>query len=138
LPTIIFFSGLTALLYYIGILQLVVRAFAWLLQRSMGLSGAESLAAATNVFAGQAETPIMIRPYLQEMTRSELLCLMTGGMATIAGSVFGAYVWILGGSDAEAQSQFALHLITASILSAPAAVVCAKILLPETEPTDHN
>lgn len=132
LPTVIFFSALTSVLYYLGILQKVVMAFAWLLQRSMRLSGSESLAAAANVFIGQTEAPLVVKPFIKDMTRSELLCLMTGGMATIAGGVFGAYVSILGGTDPEEQRLFAKHLLTASLLSAPAAIVCAKLLLPQT------
>jgi CNT family concentrative nucleoside transporter len=125
-------------LYYLGWLQWLVKGFAWLLQRSMGLSGTESLAAAANVFVGQTEAPLMVKPYIDEMNRSELMCLMTGGMATIAGGVFGAYVWILGGSDPGAQAEFAKHLLTASLLSAPAAIVAAKILIPQTESVDHE
>mgnify|MGYP006272131919 CR=1 FL=1 len=138
LPTVIFFSALTSVLYYLGWLQVLVRGFAWLLQRSMRLSGSESLAAAANVFVGQTEAPLMVKPYISKMTRSELLCLMTGGMATIAGGVFGAYVWILGGSDPESQEAFAKHLLTASFLSAPAAIVAAKILFPQTEEVDRR
>jgi len=138
LPTVIFFSALTSVLYYLGWLQQIVKVFAWLLQRSMGLSGTESLAAAANVFIGQTEAPLMVKPYIADMNRSELLCLMTGGMATIAGGVFGAYVWILGGSDPVAQSMYAKHLLTASLLSAPAAIVAAKILLPQEEKVDHE
>jgi len=138
LPTVIFFSALTSVLYYLGWLQFLVRGFAYLLQRTMGLSGVESLAASANVFVGQTEAPLMVKPYIENMTRSELLCLMTGGMATIAGGVFGAYVWILGGSDPEAQQAFGKHLLTASILSAPAAIVAAKILIPETEPINRE
>lgn len=136
LPTVIFFSALTSALYYLGILQKVVLAFAWVLQRSMRLSGTESLAAAANVFIGQTEAPLVVKPFIGRMTRSELLCLMTGGMATIAGGVFGAYVSILGGADPAAQAAFAKHLLTASLLSAPAAIVCAKMLVPETEQID--
>ena len=131
LPTIVFFSALTAVLYYFGILQKVVKGMAWLLSRTMGLSGAESLAAAANVFIGQTEAPLVVRPYLERMTRSELFCLMTGGMATIAGSVFVAYVGFLGGTDEETQRYFAKHLLTASIISAPAAIVAAKMMFPE-------
>lgn len=138
LPTVIFFSALTSFLYYLGWLQVLVKGFAYLLQRSMGLSGTESLAAAANVFVGQTEAPLMVKPYIAGMNRSELMCLMTGGMATIAGGVFGAYVWILGGTDPVAQAAFAKHLLTASILSAPAAIVAAKILLPQTESVDHE
>lgn len=136
LPTIVFFSALTAVLYYLGILQKIVYGLAWLLTRTMGLSGPESLAAAANVFIGQTEAPLVIKPYLEKMTKSEILCLMTGGMATIAGSVFVAYVGYLGGTDEATKLFFAKHLLTASIISAPAAIVAAKILYPETERDD--
>lgn len=132
LPTVVFFSALSAILYYLGILQKVVYGLAWLLSKAMGLSGPESLAAAANVFIGQTEAPLVVKPYLEKMTPSELLCVMVGGMATIAGSVFVAYVGFLGGSDPELQQFFAKHLLTASMISAPAAIVCAKMLLPET------
>jgi concentrative nucleoside transporter, CNT family len=138
IPAIIFFSGLTSVLYYLGILQKVVYGCGWLLQRTMGLSGAESLAAAANIFIGQSEAPLVVKPYVARMTRSELLCLLSGGMATIAGSVFGAFVWMLGGNDPVAQQLYAQHLLTASLLSAPAAIVCAKILVPETEDIDRT
>ncbi len=138
LPTVIFFSALTSVLYFLGWLQVVVKGFAWMLQRSMRLSGTESLAAAANVFIGQTEAPLMVKPYISGMNRSELLCLMTGGMATIAGGVFGAYVWILGGSDPAAQALYAKHLLTASLLSAPAAIVAAKVLLPQTGDVEHE
>ncbi len=133
LPTIIFFSALTSLLYYLGILQLIIKGFAWVMTRLMGLTGAESLAAAANVFIGQTEAPLVVKPYLEGMSRSEILCLMTGGMATIAGSVFAAYVGFLGGDDPVAKQMFATHLLTASIISAPAAIVAAKILYPENK-----
>ncbi len=133
LPTIIFFSALSSILYYFGILQKIVFGFAWLMRKTMGLSGAESLAAAANVFIGQTEAPLVIKPYLEKMTKSEILTLMTGGMATIAGSVFGAYMAMLGGDSPEEQSVFGMHLLTASIISAPAAIVAAKMLFPETE-----
>ncbi len=136
LPTIVFFSALTAVLYYFGILQRIVYGMAWLFTKTMHLSGAESLAAAANVFIGQTEAPLVVKPYLESMTRSEMLCLMTGGMATIAGSVFAAYIGFLGGSDPESQRYFAKHLLTASIISAPAAIVAAKMLLPETTERD--
>ena len=132
LPTVVFFSALSAILYYLGILQKVVYGLAWLLSKAMGLSGPESLAAAANVFIGQTEAPLVVKPYLEKMTPSELLCVMVGGMATIAGSVFVAYVGFLGGSDPVLQQFFAKHLLTASMISAPAAIVCAKMLLPET------
>ncbi len=131
LPTIVFFSAITAVLYYLGILQLIIKGFAWVMTRSMKLTGAESLAAAANVFIGQTEAPLVIRPYLEGMSRSEIMCLMTGGMATIAGSVFAAYVGFLGGDDPVQRQLFATHLLTASIISAPAAIVAAKMLYPE-------
>lgn len=133
LPTIIFFSALMSLLYYWGVLQKVVYGFAWVMKRFMRLSGAESLAAAGNVFLGQTESPLLVKPYLLGMTKSEIMCLMTGGMATIAGGVLAAYIGFLGGDDPVQKAFFAKHLLTASIISAPAAVVAAKILVPETE-----
>ncbi len=136
LPTIVFFSAFTAALYYFGVLQKVVYGLAWLMSKTMGLSGPERLAAAANVFIGQTEAPLVVKPYLEGMTRSEVMCLMTGGMATIAGGVFAAYVGYLGGSDPEMQVYFAKHLLTASIISAPAAIVAAKILYPETQKRD--
>ena len=133
LPTIIFFSALVSLFYYWGVLQKVVYVFAWVMKKFMKLSGAESLAAAGNVFLGQTEAPLLVKPYLNVMTKSEIMCLMTGGMATIAGGVLAAYVGFLGGDDPVQQAFFAKHLLTASIISAPAAIVAAKILVPETE-----
>jgi len=133
LPTIIFFSALMSALYYLGILQKVVYVFAWVMKKFMRLSGAESLAAAGNVFLGQTESPLLVKPYLLGMTKSEMMCLMTGGMATIAGGVLAAYVNFLGGDDPVQQAFFAKHLLTASIISAPAAIVASKILVPETE-----
>jgi CNT family concentrative nucleoside transporter len=136
LPTIIFFSALSAVLYYLGILQLIIKGFAWVMTKTMGLTGAESLAAAANVFIGQTEAPLVVKPYLDNMSKSEILCLMTGGMATIAGGVFAAYVGFLGGDDPVAKQLFATHLLTASIISAPAAIIAAKILFPETREID--
>ncbi len=136
LPTIIFFSALSSLLYYLGILQLIIRGFAWIMNRTMRITGAESLAAAANIFIGQTEAPLVVKPYLEGMSRSEMLCLMSGGMATIAGGVFAAYVGFLGGSDPVAQQAFATHLLTASIMSAPAAILAAKMLYPEVEKND--
>jgi len=133
LPTIIFFSALSSVLYYFGILQKIVQVFAWVMTRTMRLSGAESFAAAANIFLGQTEAPLAVKPYLEKMTRSEIMCLMVGGFATIAGGVFGAYVAMLGGDSLESQRYFGLHLLTASIIAAPAAIVAAKIVLPETE-----
>lgn len=134
LPTVIFFSAVTAGLYYLGILQKFVYGFAWIMAKTMRLSGAESLSAAGNIFLGQTEAPLLVRPFIGKMTNSELNCLMTGGMATIAGSVLGAYVSFLGGGDPEQQRIFATYLLSASIMNAPAAIVMAKIFLPETEP----
>lgn len=133
LPTVVFFSALTSLLYYYNILQKVVYVFAWIMKRTLKLSGAESLAAAGNIFLGQTEAPLLVKPYIAKMTKSELLCLMTGGMATIAGGVLAAYIGYLGGPDEATQLFFARHLIVASVMSAPAAVVAAKMLLPEVE-----
>jgi CNT family concentrative nucleoside transporter len=133
LPTVIFFSALTSLLFYWGILQRVVYGLAWVMKKTMRLSGAESMAAAGNIFLGQTEAPLLIKPYLSSMTRSEIMCLMTGGMATIAGGVLAAYVGFLGGDDPQQQLYFAKHLLAASVMSAPAAIVAAKLLIPETE-----
>lgn len=134
LPTVIFFSSVTAGLYYLGVLQKIVFGFAWLMTKTMRLSGAESLSAAGNVFLGQTEAPLLVRPFISGMTQSELHCLMVGGMATIAGSVLGAYVSFLGGGDPVEQARFASYLLSASIMNAPAAIVMAKLFLPETEP----
>ncbi len=138
LPTVIFFSALTSLLFYYGVLQKVVFAFAWVMKRTMKLSGAESLAAAGNIFLGQTEAPLLVKPYIDKMTKSELLCLMSGGMATIAGGVLAAYIGFLGGEDLAQQIFFAKHLLAASVMSAPAAVVAAKILLPETNKVNEK
>ncbi|RMF20102.1 MAG: Na+ dependent nucleoside transporter [Bacteroidetes bacterium] len=136
LPTIVFFAALSATLYYLGILQIIIKGFAWVMTKTMRLTGAESLAAAANVFIGQTEAPLVVKPYLEDMSRSEILCLMTGGMATIAGGVFAAYVGFLGGDDPALRQLFATHLLTASIISAPAAIVAAKMLYPETREID--
>jgi CNT family concentrative nucleoside transporter len=133
LPTVIFFSALTSLFYYWGIIPKIVYGFAWLMKRLMGLSGPESVAAAGNIFLGQTESPLLVKPYLDKMTMSEMLCLMSGGMATIAGGVLAAYIGFLGGDDPVQQIMFAKHLLAASVMSAPAAIVAAKILLPEKE-----
>jgi CNT family concentrative nucleoside transporter len=138
LPTIVFFSAFSAILYYLGILQKIIFGFAWVMSKTMRLSGAESLAAAANVFIGQTEAPLVVKPYLDTMTKSEMLCLMTGGMATIAGGVFAAYVGYLGGGDPVQQQLFATHLLTASIISAPAAIMVAKMLYPEDSPEKIN
>jgi concentrative nucleoside transporter, CNT family len=138
LPTIVFFGALSSVLYYLGILQRVAFAFAWVMKKTMRLSGAESLATAANIFIGQTEAPLLIRPYLAQMTRSEVMTLMTGGMATIAGGVFVSYIGLLGGDDPVQKALFAKHLLTASILSAPAAIVAAKMLVPETQTIDER
>lgn len=137
LPNIIFFAALSALLYYLGVLQKVVYFFAWLLSK-LRVSGAESVSTAANIFLGQTEAPLMIRPFLDKMNRSEILCIMIGGMANTAGSVLAAYVGFLGGTDVDQQKFFALHLLSQSIMSAPAAIVCSKILFPQTEKTDNT
>lgn len=138
LPSVIFFSALSALMYYWGILQKVVIGMAWLMKRLMGLSGAESVSAAGNVFLGQTEAPLLVKPYLSRMTKSEILCLMAGGMATIAGGVLASYIGYLGGDDHEQKIYFAKHLLTASLMSAPAAIVFAKMLFPEKEKIDPD
>lgn len=140
LPTIIFFASLMAIMYHLGIMQKIVQGMAWVMARLMGTSGAESLSCTANIFVGQTEAPLMIKPFLKGMTKSELLTIMTGGMATIAGGVMAAYIQILGNSIAEAngiplaeaQLTFATHLLGASIMAAPAAIVISKILFPET------
>lgn len=134
LPTIIFFSAISSLLFHFGILQRVVGAFAWIMKRTLKLSGSETLAAAANVFVGQTEAPLLVKPYIATMTRSELMALMVGGMATLAGAVLAAYIGYLGGSDPERQVFFARHLLTASVMNAPAALWVAKVLVPQTEP----
>ena len=133
LPTVIFFSAVTAGLYYLGILQKIVWGFAWVMARTMRLSGSESLSAAANVFMGQTEAPLLVKPFIKNMTKSELFCLMTGGMATIAGSVLAVYVGMLGGADSQSKATFATYLLCASIMNAPAAIVMSKIIFPETE-----
>lgn len=132
LPNIIFFAALSSILYYLGVLQVIVYVFAYVLNK-LKISGAESLSTAANIFLGQTEAPLMIRPYLDKMTRSEILCIMIGGMANTAGSVLAAYVGFLGGTDIAQQHYFALHMLSQSIMSAPAAIVCSKILFPQTD-----
>jgi len=138
LPTIVFFSAFTSLLYYLGILQVIVKAFAWVMSKTMRLSGAESLAAAANIFIGQTEAPLVVKPYLEKMTKSEILTLMVGGMATIAGGVLAAYIAFLGGDSDAQKIIFTKHLLTASIMSAPAAILIAKMLYPETEKVNRK
>jgi len=138
LPTIIFFSALCSMLYYCGVLQKVVWAFAWVSKKFMNLSGAESLAAAAEIFLGQTESPLMIKPYIDRMNRSEIFALMTGGMATIAGGVLLAYISILGGTDEAQRIAYAKFLLCASFMAAPASLVVAKLLIPQTEPIDSS
>ncbi len=133
LPTIIFFASLMSVLYHIGVMQKIVEVMTWAITRVMRVSGAETLAVSANTFVGQTEAPLVIRPYVPKMTASELLTVMVAGMATIAGGVLGAYVLLLGGGDPAAQAFYAKHLITASVMAAPATLVVAKILVPETE-----
>jgi len=133
LPTVIFFSSITSGLYYLGILQKVVYGFAWIMAKTMRLSGSESLSASANIFMGQTEAPLLIKPFIPRMTQSELHCVMVGGMATLAGSVLAAYVSFLGGGDLQEQARYATYLLSASIMNAPAAIVLSKIFMPETE-----
>lgn len=141
LPSIIFFSSVMSLLYYLGIMQKVVQAMAWVMYKLMGVSGAESLSCTANIFVGQTEAPLMIKPFIKTMTQSELLAIMVGGMATIAGGVMAAYIQMLGGSYAVAHHisvevakvQFAEQLLGASFMAAPAALLLSKIIIPETQ-----
>ncbi len=133
LPTIIFFSALTSVLFYLGIIQKVVKGMAWLLTKLLKISGAESLSVAGNIFLGQTESPLMIKAYLEKMNRSEMLLVMIGGMATVAGGVLAAYIGFLGGSDEALRLEFARHLLAASVMAAPGAIVISKILVPQTE-----
>ncbi|MEO2058680.1 MAG: nucleoside transporter C-terminal domain-containing protein [Mesonia sp.] len=133
LPTIIFFSALTSILFYYGIIQVVVRGFAFVLTKLLGISGAESLNVAGNIFLGQTEAPLMIKAYLERMTRSEILLVMIGGMATVAGGVLAAYIGFLGGDDPQARLEFAKHLLAASVMAAPGAIVISKMLYPQQE-----
>lgn len=137
LPTIVFFSALTSILYYFGIIQRVVKTLAWLLTKALGISGAESLSVAGNIFLGQTEAPLLIKAYLPKMNRSEILLVMTGGMATVAGGVLASYVGFLGGSDPELRLSFARHLIAASVMAAPGAIIIAKLIIPQTKEVDE-
>ncbi|MGA0265184.1 MAG: NupC/NupG family nucleoside CNT transporter [Lysobacterales bacterium] len=133
LPTIIFFASLMSVLYHIGIMQKIVQAMAWVMFKVMRISGSESLSVAANVFVGQTEAPLVVRPYIARMTQSELLTMMIGGMATIAGGVLAAYITLLGGGDEALRIYYAKHLLSASVMAAPATIVLAKILKPESE-----
>lgn len=131
LPTIIFFAALMGVLYHLGVMQAIVRAMAWVITKVMRVSGAETTSVCASVFIGQTEAPLTVRPYIPKMTESELITMMIGGMAHIAGGVLAAYVGMLGGGDPEQQAFYAKHLLAASIMAAPATLVIAKILVPE-------
>ena len=133
LPTIIFFAAFMGVLYHLGVMQAIVKAMAWAITKVMRVSGAETTSVCASVFIGQTEAPLTVRPYISRMTNSELLTMMIGGMAHIAGGVLAAYVAMLGGSDPEAQAFYAKHLLAASIMAAPATLVVAKLLIPETQ-----
>ena len=133
LPTIIFFSALTSLLFYLGIIQKVVKWLAIALSKFLGISGMESLSVAGNIFLGQTEAPLLIKAYLEKMNKSEMLLVMIGGMATVAGAVLAAYIGFLGGGDKALELIFAKHLLAASVMAAPGAIVISKILYPQTE-----
>jgi CNT family concentrative nucleoside transporter len=132
LPTVIFFAALTSILFYFGIIQKVVKLMAIILSKVLGVSGPESLSVAGNIFLGQTESPLMIKAYLEKMSKSEILLVMIGGMATVAGGVLAAYIGFLGGDDPELKIFYAKHLLTASVMAAPGAIVISKILYPET------
>ncbi|MBO3097174.1 nucleoside transporter C-terminal domain-containing protein [Gelidibacter pelagius] len=134
LPTIIFFSALTSVLFYLGIIQKVVAGMAWILTKLLKISGAESLSVAGNIFLGQTEAPLMIKAYLEKMTKSEILLVMIGGMATVAGGVLAAYIGFLGGEDEALKLFYAKHLLTASVMAAPGAIVISKMLYPQQKP----
>ena len=139
LPIIIFFASVMAVLYHLGIMQRVIAVLAALLRRALGVTGVEAMSAAANIFVGQTEAPLTVRPFIPRMTRSQLMAVMTGGFATIAGSVMAAYVVMLGGDDPAARAEVAKHFMIASVMSAPAALVIAKIMLPETQsPPDES
>ena len=133
LPTIIFFSALTSLLFYVGVIQIIVKGLALVLTKLLKISGAESLSVAGNIFLGQTEAPLMIKAYLERMNRSEILLVMIGGMATVAGGVLAAYIGFLGGNDPVLRLQYAKHLLAASVMAAPGAIVISKMLYPQTE-----
>lgn len=138
LPTIIFFSALTSLLFYLGIIQKIVYVMAWVLTKFLKLSGAESLAVAGNIFLGQTEAPLLVKAYLDKMSRSEILLVMTAGMATLAGGVLASYIAFLGGEDPVMRLYFAKHLLAASVMAAPGAIIISKIIVPQTETIDKT
>ena len=133
LPTIIFFSALTSLLFYLGVIQWLVKILAKILSKFLGISGMESLSVAGNIFLGQTEAPLLIKAYLEKMNKSEMLLVMVGGMATVAGAVLAAYIGFLGGGDKALELVFAKHLLAASVMAAPGAIVISKILYPQTQ-----
>ena len=138
LPTIVFFAALTSLLFYLGVIQVVVKFLALALTKVLKISGAESLSVIGNIFLGQTEAPLMIKAYLERMNKSEILLVMIGGMATVAGGVLAAYIGFLGGNDPVMRLEFAKHLLAASVMAAPGAIVIAKILYPQTEPINNE
>jgi len=139
LPVIVFFASFMSVLYHYGVMQRLVAGVAWVLRRSLGVTGVEALSAAANIFVGQTEAPLTIKPFIAGLTRSQIMAIMVGGFATIAGSVMAAYVGLLGGETDAGRVLFAKHLITASVMSAPGGLVMAKIMLPETEsPRDES
>lgn len=138
LPTIIFFSALTSLLFYLGVIQIIVKGLAKVLTKLLSISGAESLSVAGNIFLGQTEAPLMIKAYLEKMNKSEILLVMVGGMATVAGGVLAAYIGFLGGNDPVLRLEFAKHLLAASVMAAPGAIVISKMLYPQTEEINTN
>ncbi|MDG1824496.1 MAG: nucleoside transporter C-terminal domain-containing protein [Flavobacteriaceae bacterium] len=138
LPTIVFFAALTSLLFYLGVIQIVVKFLALALTKVLKISGAESLSVIGNIFLGQTEAPLMIKAYLERMNKSEVLLVMIGGMATVAGGVLAAYIGFLGGNDPVMRLEFAKHLLAASVMAAPGAIVIAKILYPQTEPINNE
>ena len=138
LPTIVFFAALTSLLFYLGVIQVVVKFLALALTKVLKISGAESLSVIGNIFLGQTEAPLMIKAYLERMNKSEVLLVMIGGMATVAGGVLAAYIGFLGGNDPVMRLEFAKHLLAASVMAAPGAIVIAKVLYPQTEPINNE
>jgi CNT family concentrative nucleoside transporter len=138
LPTIVFFSALTSVLFFLGVIQKIVKGLALVLTKTLNISGAESLSVAGNIFLGQTEAPLMIKAYLSKMNKSEIMLVMIGGMATVAGGVLAAYVSFLGGDDPVQQAFYAKHLLSASVMAAPGAIVVAKILMPQAEKIDSN
>ncbi len=133
LPIIIFFAALMAVLYHIGVMQRVVAILAWGLRKTLQISGAEALSASANIFLGQTEAPLTVKPFIASMTRSQIMTIMVGGFASIAGSVMAAYIVLIGGADEETRIMVARHFMTASVMSAPAGIVMAKLMMPETE-----